>query len=175
MRRGGKDEDDEIEQLLQAAQDEMILKLSVNSHTSRSKPDYLDPDLHSRFLALRSKPSHQQKKKKKKETNDQKRRSISPPKSKGVEETPDDLMLRFAALKTTLPSSSSSVPPSVLRPSEIGDEAGELGEDDEVEKLIQWAIDAARLDPSPPSDDDDDDGRSSDNDDDNGSKRNVKP
>ncbi|XP_018468168.1 uncharacterized protein LOC108839885 [Raphanus sativus] len=175
MRRGSKDEDDEVEQLLQAAQDEMILKLSVNSHTSRSKPDYLDPDLHSRFLALRSKPSHQQQKKKKKETKDQKRRSISPPKSKGVEETPDDLMLRFAALKTTLPSSSSSVPPSVLRPSGIGDEAGELGEDDEVEKLIQWAIDAARLDPSPPSDDDDDDGRSSDNDDDNGSKRNVKP
>ncbi|KAJ0239681.1 Uncharacterized protein HA466_0232830 [Hirschfeldia incana] len=169
MRRGSKEEDDEVEQLLQAAQDEMILKLSVNSHASRSKPDYLDPDLHSRFLALRSKPSQ-----KKKTTKDQKRRPSPPPKSKDAEETPDDLMLRFAALKTTLPSSSSSVPPSVLRPSDLGDEADELGEDDEVEKLIQWAIDAARLDPSPPSDDDDDD-RSSDNDDDNGSKRNVKP
>ncbi|CAG7887509.1 unnamed protein product [Brassica rapa] len=170
MRRG-KDEDDEVEQLLQAAQDEMILKLSVDSHASRSKPDYLDPDLHSRFLALRSKPSQQQKTKTKK---DQKRRSIAPTKSKDVEETPDDLMLRFAALKSTLPS--SSVPPSVLRPGEMGDDADELGEDDEVEKLIQWAIDAARLDPSPPSDDDDDDeNRSSDNDDENGSKRHVKP
>ncbi|KAL0727124.1 hypothetical protein Bca4012_023217 [Brassica carinata] len=142
MRRG-KEEDDEVEQLLQAAQDEMILKLSVNSHASRSKPDYLDPDLHSRFLALRSnKPSQQ---KKKTMTKEQKRRPISPPKSKDVEETPDDLMLRFAALKSTLPSSSSSssVPPSVLRPGEIGDVADELGEDDEVEKLIQWAIDAA--------------------------------
>ncbi|KAF8117802.1 hypothetical protein N665_0008s0144 [Sinapis alba] len=171
MRRGGKEEDDEVEQLLQAAQDEMILKLSVNSHASRSKPDYLDPDLHSRFLALRSKPSQKTK------TKEQKRRPISPPKSKDVEETPDDLMLRFAALKSTLPSSSSSsVPQSVLRPGEIGDDADELGEDDEVGKLIQWAIDAARLDPSPPSDDDDaDDNRSSDNDDDNGSTRNVKP
>ncbi|RID78638.1 hypothetical protein BRARA_A01443 [Brassica rapa] len=154
----------------------MILKLSVDSHASRSKPDYLDPDLHSRFLALRSKPSQQQQKKK---TTEQKRRSISPTKSKDAEETPDDLMLRFAALKSTLPSSSSSsssVPPSVLRPGEMGDEADELGEDDEVEKLIQWAIDAARLDPSPPSDDDDDDdeNRSSDNDDENCSKRNVK-
>ncbi|CAH8382868.1 unnamed protein product [Eruca vesicaria subsp. sativa] len=163
MRRG-KEEDDEVEQLLQAAQDEMILKLSVDSHASRSKPDYLDPDLHSRFLALRSKPSQQ---KKKTETNDQKRMPISPPKSKDVVETPDDLMLRFAALKTTLPSSSSAVS-SVLPP-------GEIGEDDEVEKLIQWAIDAARLDPSPPSDDDDDDERYSDNDDENGSTRNVKP
>ena len=171
MRRG-KEEDDEVEQLLQAAQDEMILKLSVYSHASRSRPDYLDPDLHSRFLALRSKPSQQKKNKK---TTEQKRRPVSPPKSKDVEETPDDLMLRFAALKSTLPSSSSaSVPPSVLRPGEMGDEADELGEDDEVEKLIQWAIDAARLDPSPPSDDDDDD-RSSDTDDENGSKRHVKP
>ncbi|CAF2149617.1 BnaA01g13870D [Brassica napus] len=171
MRRG-KEEYDEVEQLLQAAQDEMILKLSVDSHASRSKPDYLDPDLHSRFLALRSKPSRQQKKTK--TTTEQKRRPVSPPKSKDVEETPDDLMLRFAALKSTLPS--SSVPPSVLRPGEMGDDADELGEDDEVEKLIQWAIDAARLDPSPPSDDDDDDeNRSSDNDDENGSKRHVKP
>ncbi|WZY69443.1 hypothetical protein YC2023_001683 [Brassica napus] len=171
MRRG-KEEDDEVEQLLQAAQDEMILKLSVDSHASRSRSDYLDPDLHSRFLALRSKPSQQQKKTT--TTTEQKRRPVSPTKSKDAEETPDDLMLRFAALKSTLPS--SSVPPSVLRPGEMGDDADELGEDDEVEKLIQWAIDAARLDPSPPSDDDDDDdeNRSSDNDDENCSKRNVK-
>ncbi|ESQ54894.1 hypothetical protein EUTSA_v10026382mg [Eutrema salsugineum] len=173
MRRGK--EEDEVEQLLQAAQDEMILKLSVDSHTSSSKSDYLDPDLHSRFLALRSQPSS----KKKDYQHRQKRRPRSPPKSKDVEETPDDLMLRFAALKSSLPSSSSSVSPSVPLPDEIGEDADDIGEDDEVEKLIQWAIDAARLDPSPPSDDDDDDNRSSDNDDDfddddNGSTRNVK-
>ncbi|CAH2078082.1 unnamed protein product [Thlaspi arvense] len=179
MRRGK--EDDEVEQLLQAAQDEMILKLSVDSHTSSSKPDYLDPDLHSRFLALRSKPSQSQKKKK--DQHLEKRRPRSPPKSNDAEETPDDLMLRFAALKSSLPSSSSSsVSPSVIPPCEIGEDADEIGEDAEVEKLIQWAIDAARLDPSPPSDDDDDnrssdkddDNGSSDNDDDNGSTRNVK-
>ncbi|CAA7037340.1 unnamed protein product [Microthlaspi erraticum] len=169
MRRGK--EDDEVEQLLQAAQDEMILKLSVNSHASSSKPDYLDPDLHSRFLALRSQ--------KKKDQKPQKPRPRSPPpKSKDVEETPDDIMLRFAALKSTLPSSSSSsVSPSVVHPDAVGEDGDEIGEDAEVEKLIQWAIDAARLDPSPPSDDDDDN-QSSDNDDevddDNGSTRNGK-
>lgn len=137
--------DDEIEELLRAAQDELILKLSVDSHTSRSSSDYLDPDLHSRFLALKS-----------------------PPKSKVVEETPEDLMLRFAALKKSIPPSSSS---SALLPDQIGEE---VGEDAQVEKLIQWAIDAAHLDPSPPSDedDDDDDNHSSDSDD---STRDVKP
>ncbi|KAL1222522.1 hypothetical protein V5N11_018895 [Cardamine amara subsp. amara] len=171
MRRGNcNKEEDEVEQLLQAAQDEMILKLSVNSHTSRSSSDYLDPDLHSRFLALKSQPST----KKKDQQHRQKRRPRSPPpKSKDVvEETPEDLMLRFAALKTSLPSSSSSS--SVLLPNEIGEEdSDEIGEDAEVEKLIQWAIDAARLDPSPPSDDDH--SQSSDDDDETDSTRNVKP
>lgn len=161
MRKGGKEED-EVEQLLQAAQDEMILKLSVDSHTSRSSSDYLDPDLHSRFLALKS-----QKKK-----DQQQQQHKHPKKSKDVvEETPDDLMLRFAALKTSLPSASSSS--SVLLQDGIGEDGDETGEDAEVEKLIQWAIDAARLDPSPPSDDDQ--SQSSDSDDENNSTKDVKP
>ncbi|XP_010448571.1 PREDICTED: uncharacterized protein LOC104731015 [Camelina sativa] len=153
MRRRGKEED-EVELLLQAAQDEMILKLSVDSHASRSSSDYLDPDLHSRFLALKSQKT-------KTKDHHQKRRPRSPTKSKDVtEETPEDLMLRFSALKkTSLPSASSSS--SVSKPVLLQDE---IGEDAEVEKLIQWAIDAARLDPSPPSDDDDN--QSSDDDDD---------
>ncbi|XP_010433779.1 PREDICTED: uncharacterized protein LOC104717844 [Camelina sativa] len=157
MRRRGKEED-EVELLLQAAQDEMILKLSVDSHASRSSSDYLDPDLHSRFLALKSQ---------KKNKDHQKRRPRSPTKSKDVtEETPEDLMLRFSALKTSLPSASSSPSSSVSKPVLLQDEIEEeeIGEDAEVEKLIQWAIDAARLDPSPPSDDDDN--QSSDDDDD---------
>ncbi|KAG7541651.1 hypothetical protein ISN45_Aa07g017130 [Arabidopsis thaliana x Arabidopsis arenosa] len=169
MRKGGKEED-EVEQLLQAAQDEMILKLSVDSHTSRSSSDYLDPDLHSRFLALKS------QKKKDQQQQQHKRRLRSPTKSKDVvEETPDDLMLRFAALKTSLPSasSSSSVSKSVILQDEIGEDGDEIGEDAEVEKLIQWAIDAARLDPSPPSDDDQ--SQSSDSDNENDSTRVVKP
>ncbi|XP_019087352.1 PREDICTED: uncharacterized protein LOC104727779 [Camelina sativa] len=155
VRRRGKEED-EVELLLQAAQDEMILKLSVDSHASRSSSDYLDPDLHSRFLALKSQ---------KKNKDHQKRRPRSPTKSKDVtEETPEDLMLIFSALKTSLPSASSpssSVSKPVLLQDEIGED--EIGEEAEVEKLIQWAIDAARLDPSPPSDDDDN--QSSDEDD----------
>lgn len=165
MRRGK--EEDEVELLLQAAQDEMILKLSVDSHTSRSSSDYLDPDLHSRFLALKS-----QKKK-----DHQHRLPRSPPKSKDVvEETPDDLMLRFAALKTSLPSasSSSSVSKSVFLQDEIGEDSDEIGEDAEVVKLIQWAIDAARLDPSPPSDDDESHSSDDDDDEDN-STRDVIP
>ncbi|KAG7546340.1 hypothetical protein ISN44_As12g017140 [Arabidopsis suecica] len=164
MRRGK--EEDEVEQLLQAAQDEMILKLSVDSHTSRSSSDYLDPDLHSRFLALKS------QKKKGQQQQQHKRRPRSPTKSKDVvEETPDDLMLRFAALKTSLPSASSSS--SVILQDGIGEDNDEIGEDAEVEKLIQWAIDAARLDPSPPSDDDQ--SQSSDSDNENDSTRVVKP
>lgn len=144
--------DDEIEELLQAAQDEMILKLSVNSHTSRSHPSNLDPDLHSRFLALKS-------------LNNNK----DPKKNSKVDE--DDLMLRFAALKkTTVPSPSSSSS-FVHLPDQIGEEDGE---DAQVEKLIQWAIDAARLDPSPPSDDDDDDDHSQSSDSDD-STNDVKP
>ncbi|KAG7617158.1 hypothetical protein AtNW77_Chr4g0301531 [Arabidopsis thaliana] len=164
MRRGGKEED-EVEQLLQAAQDEMILKLSVDSHTSRSSSDYLDPDLHSRFLALKSQ-------KKKDQQQQQKQRPRMQPKSKDVvEETPEDLMLRFAALKTSLPSASSSS--SVLLQDEIGEDSDEIGEDAEVEKLIQWAIDAARLDPSPSSDDEQ--SQNCDSDDENDSTRDVKP
>ncbi|KAK9274750.1 hypothetical protein L1049_022002 [Liquidambar formosana] len=70
----------------------------------------------------------------------------------------DDLFARFAALKASLPS---SVPPNTsdggdqsVRPNENGD----TEDDDEVEKIIQWAKDAARLDPSSATDDDDDDG-----------------
>ncbi|CAA0396350.1 unnamed protein product [Arabidopsis thaliana] len=164
MRRGGKEEE-EVEQLLQAAQDEMILKLSVDSHTSRSSSDYLDPDLYSRFLALKSQ-------KKKDQQQQQKQRPRPPPKSKDVvEETPEDLMLRFAALKTSLPSASSSS--SVLLQDEIGEDGDEIGEDAEVDKLIQWAIDAARLDPSPSSDDEQ--SQSCDSDDENDSTRDVKP
>ncbi|CAN8274054.1 unnamed protein product [Cochlearia groenlandica] len=167
MRRGKKKEEDEVEEMLKAAQDEMILKLSVDSHhRSRSGIDYLDPDLHSRFLSLKSQTSATKK--------DQIRRTRSPPqKSKDVvveeEESTEDLMARFSSLKkTSLPS--SSVSPSV----NLRDGIGEDDEDDEVEKLIQWAIDAARLDPSPPSDDDDDDQSCDDDDGDNDSTKDNK-
>ncbi|KAK3004878.1 hypothetical protein RJ639_019306 [Escallonia herrerae] len=70
----------------------------------------------------------------------------------------DDLFARFAALKGT-PSSSSSNDEQVLS----GDQNDNV---DEVEKLMRWAMDAARLDPSPSSDDEDDDTDHTDDDDD---------
>ncbi|XVE49697.1 hypothetical protein DITRI_Ditri01bG0102000 [Diplodiscus trichospermus] len=173
-------ESDEVEQLLQAAQDELLLKLSVDSHMSRVAPDYVDPDLHRRFQALRSRPSSQTKSCSKQ----QKQSSAAPqPKpqqeQKGEEEKKernvvaidnvdeelrgvlgDDLSARFAALKASLSSSSNPTPAATAITNEVrmGLEKanGDDNEEEEVEKVIQWAMDAARLDPSPPSDDDDD-------------------
>ncbi|XVF01734.1 hypothetical protein REPUB_Repub04eG0114300 [Reevesia pubescens] len=181
-------ESDEVEQLLQAAQDEMVLKLSVDNHMSRVAPDYLDPDLHHRFQALRSRPSTSQSKSKS-HSQHQKQSSSSPPpkpqqeqkendekekkerKSKVVVDEElkgvlgDDLSARFAALKASLSSSSAAT--SATNEIPIGIEKTNVDDDDqedEVEKVIQWAMDSARLDPSPPSDDDDDDHLDSDSD-----------
>lgn len=174
---------DEVEQLLQAAQDEMLLKLSVDSHMSRVAPDYLDPDLHRRFQALRSRPSSSQSK----SYSQQKKQSSKAPPSKPQQEQKekeqkrereskivvvdnvdeelrgvlgDDLSTRFAALKASLSTSSNAAPVASTDTNEvrIGLEKSNSDDDeeDEVEKVIRWAMDAARLDPSPPSDDDDD-------------------
>ncbi|WCJ38988.1 hypothetical protein M5689_020012 [Euphorbia peplus] len=132
-------DEEEVEQLLKAAQDEVLLKLSIDSHMSRVSPDYLLSDLDRRFQALKStKQTHSTTK--------------QPPPSRPPEADPkpngDDLLARFAALK----ASSSAPQPQLQLHSDDDDE------EDEVEKIIRWAKDAARLDPSPPSDDDDDDG-----------------
>jgi hypothetical protein len=58
----------------------------------------------------------------------------------------DDLSTRFAALKASSSSSSFIIAASASLHDAVAD--------DEVEKLIRWAKDAARLDSSPPSDDD---------------------
>ncbi|XVF44594.1 hypothetical protein PTKIN_Ptkin02bG0137100 [Pterospermum kingtungense] len=184
---------DEVEQLLQAAQDEMLLKLSVDTHMSRVAPDYLDPDLHRRFHALRSRPSSSQSKS---HSQQQKQSPAAPPQKpqrelKGEEENKeqlskvivddelkgvlgDDLSARFAALKASLFSSSSSSNPTPAATTaanevRIGLEkpnGDDNNEEDEVEKVIQWAMDAARLDPSPSSEDDDDHLDSDEDDDD---------
>ncbi|XP_075088363.1 uncharacterized protein LOC142170365 [Nicotiana tabacum] len=99
-RRKKKAEDDEVEELLRAAEDDVFLKLCLNSHMARgSSTQFIDPDL------------------------DQ-------------------------PLKSSLPAYSSSANQLVAEENEE--------DDDEVEKVIKWAIDAARLDPSPPSDTDED-------------------
>nr|XP_009602531.1 uncharacterized protein LOC104097637 [Nicotiana tomentosiformis] len=124
-RRKKKTEDDEVEELLRAAEDDVFLKLSLNSHMAHgSSTQFIDPDLDQRFRALKSKT---------KNPIPQQPRSTS---------TASDVNLfpRFAALKSSLPAYSSE----------------NEEDDDEVEKVIKWAIDAARLDPSPPSDTDED-------------------
>ncbi|KAM5566359.1 hypothetical protein ABKV19_014840 [Rosa sericea] len=139
-----KTEKDEVEELLQAAQDDMLLGLSVDSHISRLS------DADRRFQALKLK-------------------SPTPPKVADANSSApavtsiqvdeelkavlgDDLSTRFAALKASVPmpssSSSSIIAASSALHADDDDDAV-----DEVEKLIRWAKDAARLDPSPPSDD----------------------
>ncbi|CAJ1933010.1 unnamed protein product [Sphenostylis stenocarpa] len=118
--------EDEVEEMLQAVQDEVLLTLS-QAHMTRasSSVEDLDPDLERRFQALKmkTKPNPQQQ--------DQ------------------DLSARFGALKA---KSSRSISNSNSYKEE---EESEDDEETQVQKLIQWAKDAARLNPSPPSDDDD--------------------
>lgn len=161
MRKIGKkkketDAIDEVEELLKLTQEDLLLKLTVNSNTnSKSKfvpesssqtNNAIHPDLDRRFQALRSKPSN--------------------PKIEKVDDK--DLFARFAALKGTDPTTTTTTT-SIVK-NDIEDE----DEEDEVSKIINWAIDAARLDPSPSSDIDDIDDNetdSSDDDDDDCSRK----
>jgi len=138
---------DEVEELLQAAEDELLLKLSLHSHISRLAPDYLPSDLDRRFHALKSRPSV---------PPNPSSHSLSPPQNSQESTTSsvdqDELSARFLAPKG---SHGILVDPK-LSSSDDDDDATE-DEEDEVEKLIQWAKDAARLERSPSSDDEDDD------------------
>lgn len=151
-------EEDEVEELLRAAEDSMLLKLSLNSHMSRgSSSTIIDPDLDRRFQALRSKPNPTPSSKSKPNTQ----LPYPPPSvptdlnlNSDYKPQEDDLFARFTALKSSsIPahSSSSSSLNEQQKKFENGDD-----DEDEVEKLIRWAVDAARLDPSPPSDTDND-------------------
>lgn len=152
------------------AEDDLLLKLSLNSHLKSDKA--IDPDLDHRFQALKSRRS---------KPNPNRSSSSSsvvlpnPPPVTGAfdggdHEKPDfdDLFARFAALKGTLPSySSSSITTTTANSSNQQRKSNDDDDDeDEVDKVIRWAIDAARLDPSPCSDDDDDDDDSHSDDDD---------
>ncbi|KAE9615792.1 hypothetical protein Lal_00017730 [Lupinus albus] len=154
-------EEDEVEQLLQATQDHFLLNLSLNSHTTRSSPSLssssnnyddisLDLDLERRFHALKGKTSSQ--------SNDQELNSV----------LGQDLSARFAALKGKSSSSHDQlrVGPTATALSNVYEEESE-DEEDQVQKLIDWAKDAARLDPSPPSDEEEEEDDDSDEDEDN--------
>lgn len=129
-------EEAEVEALIRAAQDAVLLKLKANSHlvSSASSPpsldaaelDPLDSDLARRFDALKS-------------------RAAAPnPKAAGAGSAlggMDELEARFAALKGAAgPEKDTRV--------RLEDLVGESSEDeaDEVDKMMRWAMDAARLD-----------------------------
>ncbi|XP_042402216.1 histone-lysine N-methyltransferase EHMT2-like [Zingiber officinale] len=167
----------EVEQLLRAAEDDLLLKLSVGTHSSRSSP--LDPNLARRFEDLKSPP---------------------PPPSSAVQPRPldplitvtkggassasddrqwgevlgDDLAMRFAALKGSSSSGAGRSDPGIKNsglempqrklPFEEEEEKEEEEEEEEeeggvskkeVDKLLQWVMDSARLDPSKSDDEDD--------------------
>lgn len=163
----GGGEEEAVDSLLRAAEDELLLNLSLNSHMSRgishSCTSYIDPDLDRRFQSLKSsgRPPTSTK---------------NPPPQPPASDD-GDLLARFAALKgdsISLPSSSSSCFQESNRLQSDRDKisSSDAVDQDEVQKLIQWAIDAARLDPSPPTDSDDENHRHDDdssNDDDSNS------
>ncbi|WMV11120.1 hypothetical protein MTR67_004505 [Solanum verrucosum] len=154
--RNRKSELEEVEELLRAAEDDVSLKLSLNSHMARgSSTQFIDPDLDQRFQALRSKQTPPKK------PISQKGLVNQPPSATSPTDESDDLLTRFASLKSSLPSYSSASS-SAKQHAVVEDEEDD---DDEVEKVIKWAIDAARLDPSPPSGTDDDDENTTDEED----------
>lgn len=136
-------------------------KKSWGTHVSKfdflpesSDTNRIDPDLDRRLEALRSKPSKPSPKE-----------AVT-----AVHEDIDNLFARFAALKapskaTATSNSTSAQQGGVVKDDNLGIVDDE-DEEDEVSKIINWAIDAARLDPSPSSDIDDDADEDDDSDDD---------
>uniref|UniRef100_A0A803MGN3 Uncharacterized protein n=1 Tax=Chenopodium quinoa TaxID=63459 RepID=A0A803MGN3_CHEQI len=104
-----KDVNDEVEELLRAAEDAALLKINLNSHTIHASPSDLHPELEQRFRDLKT----GSKSKTKKESVTRK----TPPTQSAdvnnqVEE--DDLLARFAALKASLPKPSPSASSSFV-------------------------------------------------------------
>ena len=159
MKKEKDKSEDEVEQLLQAAQDQILLNLSLNSHIAHRAPpspppsskkgpnhndDDINLDLERRFQVLKTKPPATSTQ----HHNDQELRSV----------LGDDLSARFAALKAKSSSTTNiALGPTATAASKVLYEEESEGEEEQVQKLIEWAKDAARLDPSPPSDEDDDD------------------
>lgn len=142
-------EEAEVEALLRAAQDAVMLKLQANSHlvsssSSATAPnlppsldhpaaaaaaDPLDADLARRFDALRS---HRPL-----DPNPKQPDAPSAAAAGGM----DELEARFAALK----GAAGPEKETRVRLEDLGGESDE-DEDDEVDKVMRWAMDAARLD-----------------------------
>ncbi|KAJ3692619.1 hypothetical protein LUZ60_011714 [Juncus effusus] len=138
----------EVEELLRAAQDDLLLNLSVNSH-SISSSSSLEPDLTRRFQALRSNPSA---------SNSIPNSSANPLSDQSISKDDEmnkvlgeDLAMRFAKLKGGIGPSKAIEFESTISDNMIDGNGDD--KQDEVEKVMQWAMDAARLDPSHSHDD----------------------
>lgn len=164
------DSDDKVEEMLREAEDAVMLKLSINSHMAHVKPSDLQPDLDSRFQALKS--STKGRNPKIMNTTILDAEKLGEQSSVVKEETEDDLFARFAALKASIPKPSVATTLSLSRGTNQADgnllaqgDIDKHDDEDEVQKIIMWAMDAARLDPSPPSDDEEDEKESHEGDD----------
>ncbi|WOK98082.1 hypothetical protein Cni_G06792 [Canna indica] len=175
-RRGGNrtapadDPQSEVEQLLRAAEDDLLLKLRVGSSSSS-----FDPDLARRLEALKSPPPPPSSAVPRQAPASRPAETVGSASAASADEElgkvlGDDLSARFAALKA-----SSSGPrvadlgtekPDLVRPEartshiEVEEDGDDDRDDDgvskkEVDKLMQWAMDAARLDPSKSDDETD--------------------
>ncbi|KAK8943702.1 hypothetical protein KSP40_PGU001490 [Platanthera guangdongensis] len=151
----------EVDEMLRAAEDELLMELHVSSHTISSSS--LDSDLARRFEALKSPrlPPHP------KASQAIPPPQSSTPESKGLENRDrihedaanDDLMARFAALKAPTRNLQPMSNPISNHVDFSGDEEIDDGDEvskKEVEKVMQWAMDAAMLDPSRSDDEDND-------------------
>ncbi|GMG98927.1 hypothetical protein Nepgr_000767 [Nepenthes gracilis] len=158
---------DEVEEMLREAEDAVLLKLNLNSHMAHARLSDLHPDLDRRFQALRSGSAPTRKPEISKISSDAEKMTQQTSAVGG--ERDDDLFARFAALRASVPKpsivASSSVDSDQTDRCEQVDKLIADGnilskgnsandEDDEVEEIIRWAMDAARLDPSPSFDND---------------------
>ncbi|XP_068326392.1 uncharacterized protein [Pyrus communis] len=148
---------DEVEEMLQAAEDHLLLNLSVDSHMSHRRVS-LDDDIQRRFHALKLKIPVE----------------LLPPPSPnpnliGPIPIPCKGMTALKSSLPTAPATPSSSCTTIATSSYGYDDLDD--EEDEVEKLMRWAKDAARLDPSPPSDSDDDQDKSESDSDSDGNNR----
>ncbi|KAJ8494204.1 hypothetical protein OPV22_015925 [Ensete ventricosum] len=193
----GDDPQAEVEDLLRATEDDVLLKLRVGGHIAsrHTSSSLLDHDLTRRFEALKARPPHPpsaaQRRPSAPEPVEKAGASAAADDGKWGRVLGDDLEARFAALKGSSGSGGSDrgLPRSDLLPEgkrshDDNDDLEEVDDDDddedgvskkEVDKLLKWAIDAARLDPSKSDDDEEDsgDGGSSEDEEDLAVKRKV--
>lgn len=166
-----QDGTDEVEDLLRQAEDAALLKLSVNAHMAHHSSSDLPPDLAHRFQSLKFGPSTSKSSQNSTTASIVRAELGRDQSSAPIDDDPDDLFARFTALKASLPKpsaasySSFTVDPVQEESSELVNQVGgdsklamegdfNENHENEVEKIIRWAVDAARLDPSPESDDD---------------------